>query len=363
VKDAFSNPEHIVGLLMRIERGEFDAKSPAISQWQLEQYNIAHEKALSEKDAEIARLKGVVRRLDSLNTALCCTQGKLGDRIAQQDQELKDLTGRIKALDGWKRTNATYGSPGWSATVSAFNEGIDRAIEVMHGNVPMSPESGNVILGSEPPKDEPEPALCSNCNGTGVEHSYWSEGNFSGMSSGTCRICKGTGQKPIQKEPELVICTDAPKCPADICGAKTPHRKMDSCKEADCALGKRSGPCIPYKKEPTVPQEPDRPCQACIEGNAPHCSKPFPDCPYYGDPEPVPKDGAALAKDIGDLTLRLDKIERDAEILKDSFVVPHGLEIANAVTRVSQLEKHLNDHLLGRDPLEERIGALEKKVK
>jgi len=162
VKDAFSNPEHIVGLLMRIERGEFDIPEMCCHR-QNERDRLL--KAVNERDAEIARLKEEVSKAkaephypdgpwDRLHKAnaeiadLVHANGilrkwrdnqikhiaQLKDRIAQQDQELKDLTGRIKALDGWKRTNATYGSPGWSATASAFNEGIDRAIEVLRGN-------------------------------------------------------------------------------------------------------------------------------------------------------------------------------------------------------------------------------------
>ena len=47
------------------------------------------------------------------------------------------------------------------------------------------------------------------------------------------------------------------------------------------------------------------------------------------------------AKGVGVLTSRVDKMEKDAEILKDSFVTPHGIDIANTFTRVSQLETAL----------------------
>jgi hypothetical protein len=205
----------------------------------------------------------------------------------------------------------------------------------------------------EPPKDEPEPIPCSNCKGTGVEHSIWSVGNSSGMSSGTCRVCKGTGQKPIQKEPELWICDHAERCNIEICNHIWPHKRLYGCDKPTCD-SKNNMPvkCIPYKKEPTVPQEPDRPCQACIEGNAPHCSKPFPDCPYHGDPEPVPKDGAALEKDIGDLTQRMDLV--DSRQAHDFRMITHLNKVLSIVGEFG------SDRLY---KIEERIGALEKKVK
>lgn len=78
----------------RIERGEFDAKGPVILCGQrapllnaIEELNVS----LAEKDAEIARLKEVIRKTAHCHGELQREMFKQRDRIAQQDQELKDL--------------------------------------------------------------------------------------------------------------------------------------------------------------------------------------------------------------------------------------------------------------------------------
>ena len=161
---------------------------------------------IEKRDAEIIGLKKTIKSCEM-------TISDYQSRLAQQDQMLKDLIGKIKALDGWKRTNATYGSPGWSATTSAFNEGISRAIEVMRENVhvPTPPESEKVITAFEPPKDEPE----------------------------------------------LVICNCAEERCKMSCNAWKPHKKSKACTAAPCNFHPHSK-CIPYKEEElTVTQEPD----------------------------------------------------------------------------------------------------------
>ena len=121
-----------------VERGEFDAKEWLCSRTYLE-------KALAEKDAEIARLKGHFDDAQHEIQALQHENVQLKDRIAQQDKELKDLGNAIRERDN----------------------------------------------------------SCSNCNGTGVEHTIWQEGNSGGVSSGTCHVCGRSGQKKGQKEPTV----------------------------------------------------------------------------------------------------------------------------------------------------------------
>ena len=74
----------------RVARGEFNA-NPGISQWQLEQYNLAHGKALAEKGAEITRLKNQCNDKDHVLQDRWNRIEVNEKRIAQQDQELKDL--------------------------------------------------------------------------------------------------------------------------------------------------------------------------------------------------------------------------------------------------------------------------------
>lgn len=191
----------------------------------------------------------------------------------------------------------------------------------------------------EPPKDEPEPIPCSNCKGTGVEHSIWSVGNSSGMSSGTCRVCKGTGQKPIPKEPELVICPKAQDCDIKGCMGQNPHEHTAFCDCKDPCSGCPS--CAPYKKGPAQTKEHDDACDALR---------------YVWVKHDLKKDGgvdlSALEKDIGDLTLRMDLV--DSRQAHDFRMITHLNKVLSIVGEFG------SDRLY---KIEERIGALEKKVK
>jgi hypothetical protein len=297
VKDAFSNPEHIVGLLMRIERGEFDAKSPIISQWQLEQYNIAHEKAVAEKDAEIVRLNNIwnahhskcderfsILSREHDNTIILVQ--KLKDRIAQQDQELKDLGEALRKSEKAVKCDGCHPKP------------------------------------------------CSGCRWENerCKHRPYAKGDHS------CRYF----EEPPKDEPEMVICPDGDSCDADICAARAPHKKIELCDDLACPLkGERSGPCIPYKKEPAKAKEHDDVCDSLQ---------------YVWVKHDLKKDGGVdypgMVKDIGNLTLRADLM--DSRQAHDFRMITHLNEVLSIVGEFG------SDRLY---KIEERIGALEKKVK
>ena len=147
------------------------------------------------------------------------------------------------------------------------------------------------------------------------------------------------GDTPGKAEPELFICDHAKGCMSEFCSHRRPHERWDGCNNVGC--DSRPGipaKCIPYK-EPTAPQPSAVPTSGT--GTAPEDGRTLKQ--KVKDLEIVMDDTLlctypGMAKDIGDLTLRVDKMEKDAEILKDSFVTPHGIDIANIFTRVSRLE-------------------------
>lgn len=424
VKDTFSNPEHIVGLLMRIERGEFDAKSPIISQWQLEQYNIAHEKAVAEKDAEIARLKEVIGKTVHCYTEtqremfnqrdrlkkeierrdviiqnrwkdfdalvkeikdLKCESIQLKDRIAQQDKEIAQLKAELTppfvgakefvaaVIRENKRLNSELFKRGQEC--DNYQEHARSLIDDFNRVNLKNHELINRNLELQATIDaQREANSCSNCGGTGVEHTIWTDGTYQGISTGTCRVCKGTGQNPAQKEPakdepELVICPmyDKSKC---VCVHGEPHKHLKECDgHKDTTEGYCGASCIPYKEPakakdgsmdlPEGAKEIEKEIRrqvtdavnsvpgACLEGEIRIEHIPS----TKATQEPVPSD-SGMAKDIGDLTLRMDLV--DSRQAHDFRMITHLNKVLSIVGEFG------SDRLY---KIEERIGALEKKVK
>lgn len=224
-------------LLEGIERGEFDAKFPPL----FSERNASfvkmcedHGKALAEKDAEIAILQGSERLLifrgkeleneiarlkrdlefSNQQRDICADnftkmQSRLEERIAQQDQELKDLG---KALEEKKTSEG----------LSDFFKGM------------------KILEASSTQESEylPDP---QNINenirvGTGIWNIHIR--------------AQQVKKEPPKDEPELVICPN-PCDLASACAHSKPHRKW----HADCRESGKCPACIPYKK-PTVPQEP-----------------------------------------------------------------------------------------------------------
>ena len=132
---------------------------------------------------------------------------------------------------------------------------IDRAVEVMRGNVPTPPESGKVIAAHEPPKDEPELVICQN----------------------------------IEKTPDFEGCHHA-----------KPHQFGKECE----FVGVTCGPCISYKKEQTVPE-----MQQPIDIQQAHTAQ------IEACHDRLDKHDA----DIGALTLRLDNLEREVKDQREDY--------------------------------------------
>ena len=111
------------------------------------------------------------------------------------------------------------------------------------------------------------------------------------------------GDTPGKAEPELFICDHAKGCMSEFCSHRRPHERWDGCNNVGC--DSRPGipaKCIPYK-EPTAPQPSAVPTSGT--GTTPEDGRTLKQtvkdleiCTYPG-----------MAKDIGDLTLRMDNLE------------------------------------------------------
>ena len=232
--------------------------------------------ALAEKSAEIARLKDEITRV---NNTWYAYHSNLKDQLA----ELEKLTALQKeTIDAQgkqlREARETVLNDVW---IKCFNE--------------MNSQSANRILFHYDPEDYIPSLECGEI----------------------LVILESLGlEDPAQKapDPELFICPTRGKeseyC--KLCESSAPHPHSDSCDDRDCGCPS----CIPYK-EPTAPQPSAVPTSGT--GTAPEDGRTLKQ--KVKDLEIVMDDTLlctypGMAKDIGDLTLRVDKMEKDAEILK-----------------------------------------------
>ena len=232
--------------------------------------------ALAEKGAEIARLKEEITRV---NNTWYAYHSNLKDQLA----ELEKLTALQKeTIDAQgkqlREARETVLNDVW---IKCFNE--------------MNSQSANRILFHYDPEDYIPSLECGEI----------------------LVILESLGlEDPAQKapDPELFICPTRGKeseyC--KLCESSAPHPHSDSCDDRDCGCPS----CIPYK-EPTAPQPSAVPTSGT--GTAPEDGRTLKQ--KVKDLEIVMDDTLlctypGMAKDIGDLTLRVDKMEKDAEILK-----------------------------------------------
>ena len=235
--------------------------------------------ALAEKGAEIARLKEEITRV---NNTWYAYHSNLKDQLA----ELEKLTALQKeTIDAQgkqlREARETVLNDVW---IKCFNE--------------MNSQSANRILFHYDPEDYIPSLECGEI----------------------LVILESLGlEDPAQKapDPELFICDHAKGCMSEFCSHRRPHERWDGCNNVGC--DSRPGipaKCIPYK-EPTAPQPSAVPTSGT--GTAPEDGRTLKQ--EVKDLEIVMDDTLlctypGMAKDIGDLTLRVDKMEKDAEILK-----------------------------------------------
>jgi len=237
----------MVGLSIRVRRGEFDA-NPGISQWQLEQYNLAHDKALAEKDAEITRLNTDIAQLKNMNSRLKeipiyvdeVTKKKIARLKEYQDVhttriiELEDRIADLEKLSTMQK-----------ATIDAQGKELREAREARE-----------TVLNDVWIK-------CFNEMNFQSENRIHYDPEDSYIPSLECEeivnILESLGlNKPAPKEPELFICPEAGRsarlCP--LCRHSRPHE----CDGQRCC----KGVCIPYEEPaqtPAVPEEEKSPIQ------------------------------------------------------------------------------------------------------
>ena len=157
------------------------------------------------------------------------------------------------------------------------------------------------------------------------------------------------GDTPGKAEPELFICPAhgvSEMCPT--CHHSKPHEHTGETCNFD---GVRCKKCIPYKEpaQTPAPEEGRSPIQHLQDRVLEMEQHQGRDRADLMEKIRVLESQAHVmyccnddaAKGVGVLTSRVDKMEKDAEILKDSFVTPHVIDIANTITRVSRLETAL----------------------
>ena len=206
-------------LIFRINRGEFDVR-------------ISGE-ALAEKDTKIARLnEKIVKHIQTIKQ-LTDQRNERQIIIEKRDAEITGLKKTIKSCD---------------MTISDYKSRIQQQDQELKDLGKALQEAKQNRLGTN--------CLCEICKAD--KHGGY--GLFckevSDEIEAKLKELRASDKKePPKDEPELVICPDAKQCKVEVCGAKNPHKKTELCDDLSCPVnGERSGPCIPVKKEQTVPE-------------------------------------------------------------------------------------------------------------
>lgn len=309
-KDAMTWPEHAAGLVMRIERGEFDATpGPLIMAY------------TADKDAEIARLKKELFFVSS-------SAGIRGKSILASFRIIGDLKARIAELE--KLTESQQG------IINQQTEARQKARANMAKDL-------SAIIQQEWQCSLPEILYIIEC----VE-----KGKY------------GEFPKPAQKEPELFICPGAKSCIKDDCPHHHPHSYDHSlgCGETvEC-----SGPCVPVK--PPAPQP--SPVPTSGTGTAPKGAttglrewvsdslqrhiRLIEACQNRID-ELEERMLPSMAKDIGDLTLRMDNLESRLA-LEGKAQQEQNAAISKHAEQIYSLESETRHHNARLHEIEQRQG-------
>ena len=265
--------------------------------------------ALAEKDAEIARLNNIWNAHHSKCDERFSILSREHDNTVVLVKKLKDRIAELEKLSTMQK-----------ATIDAQGKARDEALSKISD------------------------LLCAEF------HAYQSPLPFSAQElvrkqGDIIRSLRVEYRQSQEKEPELFICPD--QGPGCICSHNKPHLKQSDCNGFDDCGGK----CIPYKEpaQTSAPEEGRSPIQHLQDRVLELEQHQGRDRADLMEKIRVLESQAHAAyccnddaaKGVGVLTSRVDKMEKDAEILKDSFVTPHGIDIANIFTRVSRLETAL----------------------
>src|SRR5271157_3293240 len=248
-----------------------------------------------EKDAEIARLK------DELGEALAQPHYPDGPwdmlhKCTSEKQKLRDRIADLEKLcDMQKATMETQGKILQEMREKTLQDVWGKCYDEMNMQSrhrthydPEDPyipslECGEIMiilesLGLKQPAQKP-PEPCDLCHGVGTVTRSWQDGLSGGVSHGTCPDCKGTGKKGLMSEPEMFRCPKGlKKCPSLIC------------EDYECKYKESAYTCS---------------CPVCQKRNN---QKETTKDPAQKAPEPGIYPG--MAKDIGDLILRVEAMEK-----------------------------------------------------
>ncbi len=291
-KDAMTWPEHAAGLVMRIERGEFDAHMGAVcSKCNIRLAHIDLKDKTQGKDAEIARLK------EKCDAAIFAPH-RLGgpwDQLHKAVAENQTLRDRISELE--KLTELQ------KETIDAQGKALQEA---------RPPKC--IVPCPYPEEGCPWYAVYEDERGTRHCCMKWRDEND---GKGIIHAC----EEPAQKEPELVICEGALDMQpirsslCDPCRHGRPHKKDEDCYSLGCRINSKKVKCVPVKSPVPTSGTGTAPEGATVEQK----HDDFIDAiQYVWVKHPLGKDDLdylKMAKDIGDLTLRTDNLESETRHL------------------------------------------------
>ena len=358
-------PYTFAEFIEQFEQGKFDAQ-PLLTD---EAVQSCYRKTLSDKDAEITRLKGEFKDtkmwLDAAQSSYTQEIGVNRDKTKKIHELKNRITDLEKLCDMQKATIDTQGK--------ALREAREQ--------------------------------ICKTCEGKGFITEYTTNGS----ASSTCPVCKGTGLLAQKApEPELFICPthQYEECDGGYCLHAIPHKRINSCDGGTIC----KQPCIPIKSQ--IPQPSSVPTSGT--GTAPEGEDNEPDLstisncikkePIVITPEICTKfwnyraDSGHLyhllydligeefvtshdlmdsimkvldewedmkeqtypgmAKDIGDLTLRVDNLESFREKQEDN-----NKDHAALLRRIQFNHHCLALHMKRVETLETALKALQEEVK
>jgi peptidoglycan hydrolase CwlO-like protein len=312
-------------ILELVERGHFDAKLPPVWCEAFQAGVDTANKVLAEKDAEIAHLKDEIekcnviiqgyyadivrlkelvenreRSQESQNVDIM----NLEEKIKKKDIDIARLTNDkslcIQELDRFKKKY-----DGRVTEVVRLNDRIRQQDQELKG-LAESLREKQVALADLKDSLNPDRRACINCGNTecpiliGADQTCW----------------KPMQREPPKDEPELWICPNAGSIA--ICGPcdhSRPHEKTDLCSNVEVIESlpdpECKHPCIPVKKEPTVPQMQQSARTENTVAGALHY-----------DIEVQGRRIDAYAKKQVNFDMRLDKLEKEIAAIREKVSKP-----------------------------------------
>ena len=205
---------------------------------------------LTGKDTEIARLKKICEDKDH--------------EIDRLSYKCCELAARPHYLNGpWDRLHKT------STEIDHLKDEINKRNEILQDHsikfAELSKENNRLLLKANDLEKALQEAMKKQCahypcgmtmgvgDGSGQ---LFVHGNYESIKAlQKLLLDRQSREEPPKDEPELWICDHAARCNIEICNHIRPHKHLDGCDKPTCDL-KKDTPvkCIPYKKEPTVPE-------------------------------------------------------------------------------------------------------------